>query len=355
MSTANVVQIEDMPTELRDFVVLGSPDPPLSLTETQYYKAMEKFLESRRVTTVPVNGDDDDIEYRFAFDGDLDERMYAFHRSRVMIGRLLLDHVAHTRTAYYPSNVLPLGSSLEETYFRTRWPVNVNNASVQRLYSRRPDFDRLIASHPTCPCAFLFAFNVRNKNVFQASDVQRIHLISVENELMMRSDFFATCLYAHFNNWLYGHVEAEMASSAVTPEHPSPTFATATTSKTAADDTITTKSTKKGAAARKKRACRDASVNRQAGRVAVMREVMNQLFFVADRTYTDVSVERAIDTRIKTLVRSEDNESRFYSPLLALTSCKHTDETTEYVQRRAGDEIATEIRTCRACGAVRMM
>lgn len=56
----------------------------------------------------------------------------------------------------------------------------------------------------------------------------------------------------------------------------------------------------------------------------------------------------------KLLVRCEDYKSFLYSPLLKTTSCRHEDEEVTYEQRRCGDEIHSEIRTCKKCGSVRV-
>lgn len=85
-----------------------------------------------------------------------------------------------------------------------------------------------------------------------------------------------------------------------------------------------------------------------------MVRVLNSLYFGRNATREeDNNGALGFDDRI--LVRCEDYRSFLYSPLLKATSCRHEEEDVSFVQRRCGDEIATELRKCKRCGRVKAM
>lgn len=313
----------------------------------------------------------DELEYYTAFQKVLKRgpterqrsELLSFHTKRCL-SAWVFDHDAHARYAYYPSNKYPLGSTMEYSFFMRQWARNVNRPHVKRLYDRGEDFETVL-SHVdanVCPCHYLTVFNVLGRVEYNwdggdggGSGVGgTLYRVTVENELVMWSDFFNKGKenFTEFNRWFYdvylsGDGDPEAAVLTSFCEEPSFYYR----HKKCEDRARTRKQQQQQRKSRpnsleRKGDTTSSSSSRKVEanelRLSLMRDVTSDLLFGR----TAVSHE-------KLLVRCEDYTSGLYSPLLRTTSCRHEDETVTYEQRRSGDEIKTEVRTCKRCGAVR--
>jgi len=95
----------------------------------------------------------------------------------------------------------------------------------------------------------------------------------------------------------------------------------------------------------------DNAVTGSTDRRSSMRGILSALYF--GRMYLESAATTNIHDSL--LTRCEHHESYLYSPRLKANACKHDHEEVSFVQRRCGDEIATELRKCKACGRVRVM
>lgn len=402
------------------------------ITEREYYNFFESYLESvnrQQLIKMSVDvrgekrkngGGSSDVEqsYTVCLDSKDNAELLRFHLTKVMCGGWIFDHASHMQYAYYPSNVFPIGSTMEFMYFLRPWSRNVNNPYVNRLYKRYPDFDRLLVGLVDCPCSFMFAFNILNKDVYDPKDTandslyasrdeitvrpdRRLFKISVDNELMMRSEFFTKKKYVHFNTWLFENVIVSNRSNVnllySTLEKSDESIVTGDGGLNnedaevevlfASDKALSVEYAHKAVRVSRvlwfkykahQRKVEKQLLNKMSRvgkvqnngvaikrrvRLQTMKTILHQIYFRNEDEHANANGSVVCDkltepkmsySDINTFVRCEDHRSKLYSPLLKKTNCKHTDESVYYEQRRIGDEIASEVRKCKDCGSVRI-
>lgn len=367
------------------------------IDEKAYYAALEKLLSTRPRTEGGADGTDAPLNSRDTVEHissrDLKE-LETYHLGHLLCGGWLFDHEAHARCSYYPSDLFPLGSYEECAFFVRTWPRNVNYPYARRLYRRNGGFGDALKDVPlsVCPCTFLAAFSftdedlwtIRHRDTTGGGVLPRL---AVENELLFRSDFFSkrksNRLYTHTNRWVYNtfvrhyhdgeraenpslfktegeqirtysgdliaitnnwfaHRALESRGNRRQPPHKDSSGATAR----GGSENVTTCHTTAGERATESTGTTDDRRNRVC-------RILNSLYF--DRSLEKDPEDVAPNTDSRLLARCEDHRSFLYAPLLKSTSCKHEEEQVSFVQRRSGDEIATELRKCKACGRVRTM
>lgn len=392
----------------------------------------------------------EDVDYCNVYKTNLNKKdnlkILNYHIQNIMCGGWIFDHEAHMKYSYYPSNVFPIGSNLEYMYFMRPWSRNVNNLYVNRLYKKYPDFNKLLEKIKNCPCNFLLQFNILNKDLYMytdntgndlmdvdndADDVgcnggntinmdknidnkmeicnnytvdnnddsNILYKISVDNELMMKSDFFLKKKYVHFNIWLYENLiknnklnkefsycvqnskdniksnnfNEEILISVNENSKPlrldEKVWFKYKIHQNKLEKQLINKLNKP-----KKNKFNGIS-NKQMIRLSAMKSILENIYFKNDlrenndddddgkknnnnkinMSTENMSVNYNKDVDIKTLVRCENHNSKLYSPVLKLTDCKHLEESVYFVQRRSGDEISTEIRKCKECGNVKIL
>lgn len=433
----------------------GTDSTPTMVEEKDYYTALEDYLSIKRLSTPSVNAHNGNNSNSAAMEdtksvqnNDKDcistwsipsadfTQLKSYHLQHILRINWLFDHQAHAQHCYYPSNVFPLGSNEEYVFFTRAWMRNVNFLYTKRLYERGGCFDNVLRQVPRkiCPCTFLMAFNVINTDVWQCQesctkDPPKLSRISVENELLFRSDFFnkrnPTKLYINTNQWVYetfvrshqaassqGEVPAacfegwndrvnasgneipitenwfsntspdtpdivlrigneenkkeertsNLMSLAVSRVHKKGFFETSGRSSNDCGDegydyigqdnmSKSLKSDNDDARFDFIRKSSPEPLSLPSERQSRMSGILNSLYF--GNRFVEENDPEGFDDHI--LARCEDYRSFLYSPLLKAHSCKHEDETITFVQRRSGDEIATELRKCNACGRVRAM
>lgn len=325
---------------------------PLKIAFDSLPDALKPFVSRLPKTDTRGDGLVAEPTYYRAFNdmlaqADLDEsthrRLVVFHVANQM-SAWAIDHDAHAKHCYYPSNAFPLGSTAEYTFFARNWAKNVNRPYVERVYGRRGAFREILRHVDGCPCRFVYAFNVRGASVYPEDargGEPPLCKLSLENELMMRSEFFTRRkhLFTAFNRWLYDRVVAQLLDRPA--EQASVELRVGErVVRINVSDRVWRRHARYDVRVRK-RADSVAEVRAQR-RTRALDPVLRRLYFGAER-----------GGRRDTLLRCEDPTSFLYCALLRRTACRHEDETVRYEQRRCGDEIATEIRTCKSCGAVR--
>lgn len=415
---------------LNKIMIINEDEEDSTISEVEYYVLFEAYLESLHEIKDNNNSITEKKEttkstttttMKFKLPSDLNSKLIEFHVTRVMCGGWIFDHDMHAKYSYYPSNAYPLGSSMEYMYFIRPWSKNVNNLYVSRMYKRYPNFNHLLDGFVSCPCMFMYSFNVlyENEYIYRSSDDatdKSICKIAIENELMMRSEFFLKREFRNFNCWFYSNIM--MIANFVSPtpylptaylttttdndfnftihtdrkcfdEQPPPvildiihsrisvqsskwfqyliyqqrlekrstTSTTTNNEKTTVCYNATTKAPATAAGQLKKRNNLKKKNNLiKEERVQIMRSILENLYFSTERNhYTYDSGDCLKNPGITTLVRCEDYHSGLYSPVLKATGCKHSDENVYFIQKRSGDEIATEVRKCRECGNVRTL
>lgn len=413
------------------------------IDERDYYTALERFLTVHRTEMdVEIQSNRDFVNHadesctRHGSGSDMDcaprhigtatdivsedgmKELEMYHLQHVWCGGWLFDHEAHFRHSYFPSNLFPLASHEEYTFFMRTWPRNVNYPYAKRLYERGGRFRRILDKVPSnvCPCVYLTVFNVIGAEVWHSGQNEgdgwpTLARISVENEMVFRSDFFQNRhpekMFLNTNRWIY--------NTFIRPYHDSGrhsivgieegrTFTTASgiTVSVTRDwfrhtilekridqrrdaDTFAVNHSSEAADTRVTNVSRPPIDQRSAynhrwnsgenigfdndqnkphnnngsynsegdpvsdSRLARMRDVLNELYL--GRNFQKKNGDSDFHDRI--LARCEDHRSPLYSPLLSVVSCKHESEEVSFVQRRSGDEISTEIRRCTTCGRVR--
>lgn len=392
----------------------------------------------------------EDVDYCNVYKVNLNKKdnlkILNYHMKNIMCGGWIFDHEAHMKYSYYPSNVFPIGSNLEYMYFMRPWSRNVNNLYVNRLYKRYPDFNKLLEKIKNCPCNFLLQFNILNKDSYMYTgntgndlidmdnddddddgggggcnggytiitdknidnkmeicnnytvdnndDSNILYKISVDNELMMKSDFFLKKKYVHFNIWLYENLiknnnlnkelsycmlnskdnikhsnfNEEILISINENSKPLRLDAKVWFKYKIHQNKLEKQLINKLNKPKKKKF--NGISNKQIIRLSAMKSILENIYFKNDVRENDdddvknnninMSTENMLvncnqDVDIKTLVRCENHNSTLYSPVLKLTDCKHLEESVYFVQRRSGDEISTEIRKCKECGNVKIL
>lgn len=377
------------------------------ISENEYYIALESYLS----TVHPKSGDTvaniSVTSENLAVEKDTSE-LEDFHIRHMLCGGWLFDHEAHARYSYYPSNLYPLGSTEEYTFFMRAWNKIVNRPCVDRLYNRGGDFKVILREVPAhvCPCMFLMTFNIQDRDVWSlpppsmcgsadptTTTTPKLPRLVVENELMFKSEFFnkkkAGKYFRYTNSWIYKTfirdekwptkdqsrvkigdkfqnvnvtnnwfrhkalewrvVNRTHQGNAVlkNSEDKRQIQTNHTGDDNASHDTVST------AQDTNHRCGSPTNCTTDAHRHERMRGILGALFLGQQHQDNVVATSRHVHDRL--LVRCEDYSSFLYSPSLKLTSCKHSDEEVTFVQTRSGDEIATEFRRCRACGRVRAM
>lgn len=356
MASAKQIKFAELPEAIRVHVNPDIPagstttQPPVMISEYDYYNAFERMLCTKRAigtstsntTTVEL---DQAVIHRL--DATTQEQLIQFHVTTVMQGGWLSDHSSHRQYSYFPSNTLPLGSQMEWYFFMRDWARNANYRQGRRLYARQGTFETIIGkdtSDDTCPCHFLLYFYVYNRDTWVNPTTNRhVYRFAVENELLFRSDFFnkTNPPYVHFNRWLSESL-LDRLTIPVTDG-----FAVCTVGQRIKVSNDWNKHLLYGVPRTSTRRNNDYLVERKLHRVENLKPLLNRLYFRSDDN------EGSDVDGIHLLTRCEDHRSYLYSPKLKNTACLHLDETVRYVQTRCGDEISTEIRTCKACGLVR--
>lgn len=404
------LRMDEIPIVLRPLIsVTATSEPPTTgrtsdrpsetyfVGEKEYYVALEKYL----ATMCTANGDtdafrNDDADGAVVEEGAMEENatscrrgqidretllaptaeLETYHLQNLLRVDWLFDHEAHERHSYYPSNLFPIGSNEEYSFFTRAWTRNVNYPYARRLYERGGRFDVILNHVPSrkCPCSFLMVFNVTHADVWrirsydtsQCRDDDTLSRLEVENELLFRSDFFhkrnPNKLFANTNRWVY--------ETFVRPHHErEPDTAERVVSNAGVTTTTTTAPTMSDGAQSasnvpfcgdSRRGTREpesdtaevgpsSSSSPEAERQRRMLDILNALYF-GERF---VRENDRLDFNDRLLARCEDYRSYLYSPLLNVNACKHETEEVTFVQRRSGDEIATELRKCKACGRVK--
>lgn len=392
--------------------------PDVMIAEKEYYTALERYLASRRLATVretdkhversgEASGGECDLFGRYGYDRSVVDaqttELQQYHLRHLLCNSWLFDHEAHARYSYYPSNLFPLGSKEEYTFFTRAWPRNVNYPYAGRLYARGGRFGAILKDVPAheCPCTFLTVFNVLNRDVWCSPDedpdtdrrTQPLCRIVVENELLFKSDFFSrhrtNNTFENTNTWVYETFVRPYRYQTVSSTSVQRMSPFAETLVERDDDTTDDRRGVRnmngiGAVGvsgghrpagvesiqqrntvedddREDGQCLPDKVESTAVdtdtvqpsspaviRQRRMRRILNALYF--GDGFRKESGQPYFDDCI--LARCEDHRSFLYSPLLHISSCKHEDEEVTFVQRRSGDEIATELRKCKACGRV---
>ena len=415
----------------------GTPVLDPVVTEKEYYTALEHYLSSLQ----PAAGEKhwplqpttfaatkDHMPRAAAATSQEDQvELENYHLQRMLCGAWLFDHDAHSRYSYYPSNTLPLGSIDEHTFFMRAFSRSVNNPYVDRLYKRGGDFDIVLKQVPAsvCPCIFLMAFNVQDRDVWQpppqtdcdAADGRGLSRLSVENELLFKSDFFnrtkdKKAVFTYTNRWVYdtflrpyhcgaaascalkegdlfvtasGHgvtlteqwFHHKALEARINRHQPNAKDAVCAGRPAGVETTDRRKTICHADRGAQSPVCRKKTVSATVGQAVPpddvgnvenvgarslptsstderrtrMRDILTSLYFGQRYVEQDTSD----DTHARLLARCEDHRSYLYSPLLKVSACKHEDEEISFVQRRSGDEIATELRKCKACGRVKAM
>lgn len=352
------------------------------VSEKDYYTAFEDLLQHRNYgCDEPVAGSTNHQHASRLSEAE-NEELTTFHL-RNCVSAWAFDHDAHAKYAYYPSNVFPLGSTMEHLFFMRQWIRNVNYRHVKRLYHRSDEFQNVLSTVPAalCPCNYLVVFNAldlveysldaerkgtddetNRDGCLQESNDHILCRITIENELMMRSDFFCKPRkesYPLFNLWFYDQFLGRSRHNDVVETCNN--LSDLQTIQDFVNTDVFYRHQKYESRTRKRRALRkrpdqsvdlkDSSLSRNGRmkyrRLRQMTDVCSRLLFERKSNSTNVGSERRL------LVRCEDFKSNLYSPTLKARSCKHAEESVTYEQRHCGDEIHTEIRTCKKCGAVR--
>lgn len=350
-----------------------------TVNEREYYTAFESLLQYRRYR--------EDVSKNSSSIGSssrnnqvppppLTETQHrelaSFHMNRCLTA-WVFDHAAHEKYAYFPSNAYPIGSTMEYSFFMRQWMRNVNYSHVRRLYDRSGDFAHVLTrvDRDLCPCHYLLHFNVFEQFEYkikqESTNDTRVNevlcLISIENELMMRSDFFTRRkeYYQTFNTWFYDrfldprsrlHDALKTETEAVFPFSEPERRGDASL---AIDNAVFYGHLRYEARTRK----RPATKTKTAPNVDVRTppSLFKSMKYKRLRHMTDVCRRlmfgRTPRVEKRLLVRCEDYTSGLYSPVLKVTSCRHVEESVTFEQRRCGDEIQTEIRTCKKCGRVK--
>lgn len=395
---------------------------PATISEKDYYRALEEYLAVRIAATDGDRQDGENVA-RTARDVDvtLASELESYHLQHALCGGWLFDHEAHARHSYYPSNLFPLGSTEECSFFMRAWSRNVNYPYARRLYERGGRFDKVLehVSSDVCPCEFLMAFNVTDNDEWSQGDdrPEPLTKIAVENELLFKSDFFnkraLTKQFTNTNLWVYEtfvkhhHANGGRRLCFTSPERPDRrVFLTSGGREIPIDEkwfrcrTLETRSRRRGhsidpgssrsgettsggVTSAKIKGTETHGINRvvedgvssgdsendtyarsgdddydsatydpspaSVERRGRMRRILNSLYFGCG--FMKDHDRDGFNSRV--LARCEDYRSFLYSPTLGLHSCKHEHEEITFVQRRSGDEIATEVRRCKACGRVK--
>lgn len=386
---------EELPRLLKAFVnnisVCAEEDgtlengPGKTIDEREYYSAFESLLQYRRYR-------DNDGSINSSVDmspvcpAPLTKRQHQelidFHLKRVL-SAWVFDHAAHKKYAYYPSNAYPMGSTMEYSFFTRQWIRNVNYPHVRRLYDRSGDFDQILScvNKDLCPCSYLVQFNVFDQFEYKLENIQNesseneqggkvLCLLEIENELMMRSEFFNKRkeYYTVFNMWfydqfldpssdMYNALQTETKAVFMTHSDYDNDSAHREGVFGEPDKAIFYRHWRCKTRAKKRPTSASITlVEEQTSpsstnllkhkRLQQMSEVSSRLLF-GQTTYGPILRQL--------LVRCEDYTSCLYSPKLKVTSCRHTEEDVTFEQRRCGDEIKTEIRTCKKCGKVKVI
>lgn len=340
------------------------------VSEREYYTAFENLLQHAHYrddgSTYSATDSSSRTEQQQPQPTSLTEKQHqelaTFHLNKCL-STFVIDHAAHRKYAYYPSNAYPMGSTMEYTFFMRQWIRNVNYSHVRRLYDRSGDFTNVLShvERDLCPCDYLIHFNVFERFEYELGNKKEqssaneqgggevLCLLAVENELMMRSDFFSRRkeYYQTFNMWFYDrflHPSSDLHDKLETVSELRPGLNS--------HQKYETRSRKLLVARTKKNIKSSLPVDARKSppllnslkykRLQCMKDISSRLLF--GRTG-----ERQL------LVRCEDYTSCLYSPKLKVTSCRHLEEDVRFEQRRCGDEIRTEIRTCRKCGKVKVI
>jgi hypothetical protein len=401
--------------------VSSEGDPKEVIDEREYYRAFERLLQYRHYgeanqshssdNTTSLSGTACAAVNPAPLTMKQNEQLVDFHLNKAL-SAWVYDHEAHKKYAYYPSNAYPMGSSMEYSFFTRQWLRNVNYPHVKRCYDRSGDFERILSrvDKRLCPCDYLVQFNALERSEYEIETENGsanehgknvLCLLEIENELMMKSDFFNRRkeYYQTFNTWFYDHF-LDPSSKLYN------TLKTKTALKTAGpDEDVFYRHWKCKPRARKQPALAStllyaANVEKYTStsdlmkrqRIERMSEIGSRLLFGSrsggfgrgageggeggggerrrrrrrqqPRQQQGVShgclktpqedSRQEIGTVIG-LARCEDYNSCLYSPKLKITSCRHAEEDVTFEQRRCGDEIRTEIRTCKKCGKVRVI
>jgi len=336
----------------------SSDDPREFVTEMEYYRAFESLLQYRHYRET-CQGDN---TLPSQLTEEQNRELADFHLNKCL-SAWVDDHDAHKKYAYYPSSAYPMGSTMEYTFFMRQWVRNVNYPHVRRLYDRSGDFENVLAKvdKDLCPCKYLVEFNVIDNIEYKLDeDGHVLCLISVENELMMRSEFFNKRkeYFQTFNMWLYDRFLNQRATVfELRPDGDSNVSfyrhlrykvrakKPKLESTSLGNDSCTVDRNSSSYSVDSLKKKRPSTVDTQKRkRLQNVREKTSRLLFG--------STEKE---KTELLVRLEDYRSRLYSPRLKNTSCQHSEEDITYEQRRCGDEIKTEIRTCKKCGRVKVI
>lgn len=385
----------ELPHILKEFVsevsVVGSDnndagDPTEVVSEQEYYKAFESLLQYRHYGEADRSSESSSTDRAVVptpLTAEQHLELADFHLNRCM-SAWITDHAAHKNYAYYPSWAYPMGSTMEYLFFMGPWKRNVNYPHVRRLYDRSGDFANILAQvdMDLCPCKYLIKFNVfeaveYNLDDNHSSETEEhggnvLYLLTIENELMMRSEFFnrKKQYYQTFNMWLYDRFLdplGDMRESLLAVTKLQPAAVNANNAKASLYRHLKYK-----VRARKQKSKPISEINCQSSvdaSASPLTPPVKQTPVVSDSP-KDIRLRRMeqLNSRLlfgepcssegserQLLVRCEDYTSHLYSPRLKITSCHHPEEDVTFEQRRSGDEIKTEIRTCRKCGKVRVI
>lgn len=358
---------KELPSLLQEFVrdisidsVNDDDDQPReTLCEREYYRAFERLLRHRRYgdneTNITTATSSKDTVITPPLTAEQHRELAGFHLHRC-VSSWIVDHEAHRKFAYYPSCAFPIGSTMEYSFFIQKWSKQVNYPHVRRLYNRGGDFENVLArvGKDLCPCNYLIAFNVLELVEYRhGGEDKTLCAIELENELMMRSDFFTKRkeYYQSFNKWLYDkfldplgemHDVVRNGGGGAVTFYRHVAFKVRPRKRPVEQGVENDQTTSTTVETQGRRSQVSSANKKKSKRLESVRELSTRLLF-----------GEVLPSDRQLLVRCEDYTSRLYSPVLKLTSCRHTEEDVSYEQRRCGDEAETEIRTCKKCGKVR--